>query len=190
MKLTFSSKISLAIFIIVLSVILSVGFFLQHTSAENKRYDLNFGVQEYSGPTEAIDFTLKDIDNKKVSLRNYRGKIVMLNFWATWCTPCRIEMPSMEKLHRQFKDRGLVVLAVASGENAESVSTFVKEHKITFSALLDSDQEVTDDYKVWALPTTYFINAEGKIIGKVNGSRDWSAEEATQYISSIFQASL
>ncbi len=187
MNLILRRKAWLALFFtVVLGIGLGVSSFREYSLAESKDYAIPLGVQEYDTPSEAIDFTLKDIDNKKVSLKNYRGKVVMLNFWATWCTPCRLEMPSMETLHQQFKERGLVVLAVDSGENAESVTTFVKRHHITFSALLDSDQEVTDDYKVWALPTTYFINAEGKIIGRVNGGRDWSTKEATQYITSIF----
>lgn len=173
--------------VIILGIFLSVILILKNSSAERRNEALSLGVQEYATPVESTDFTLKDLDNKKISLRNYRGKIVMLNFWATWCTPCRQEMPSMEKLHRQFKDKGFVVLAVAAGEKAEGVNAFVKEYHITFSALLDTDQEVAEEYQVWALPTTYFINAEGKIIGRVNGSRDWSAKEATQYISAILQ---
>lgn len=173
--------------VIILGIFLSVILILKNSSAESRSETLSLGIQEYATPVEATDFTLKNLDNKRVSLKNYRGKVVMLNFWATWCTPCRLEMPSMEKLHRQFKDKGFVVLAVAAGEKAEGVTAFVKENNITFSALLDTDQAVTEEYKVWALPTTYFINAEGKIIGKVNGSRDWNAKEATQYISSILQ---
>ena len=173
--------------VIILGIFLSVVLILKNSSAESRNDTLSLGVQEYATPIEAIDFTLKDLDNKRISLKSYRGKVVMLNFWATWCTPCRLEMPSMEKLHRQFKDKGFVVLAVAAGEKAEGVTAFVKEYHITFSTLLDTDQGVAEDYKVWALPTTYFINAEGKIIGRVNGSRDWSAKEATQYISSIVQ---
>lgn len=173
--------------VIILGLFLSVILILEHSSAESRNETLSLGVQEYAIPVEATDFTLKDLDNKRISLKNYRGKVVMLNFWATWCTPCRLEMPSMEKLHRQFKDKGFIVLAVAAGEKAEGVTAFVKEYHITFSALLDTDQEVAEGYKVWALPTTYFINAEGKITGRVNGSRDWSTKEATQYISSILQ---
>src|SRR4030067_3062182 len=173
--------------VIILGIFLSVVLILKNSSAESRNDTLSLGVQEYATPIEAIDFTLKDLDNKRISLKSYRGKVVMLNFWATWCTPCRLEMPSMEKLHRQFKDKGFVVLAVAAGEKAEGDTAFVKESTMTFSTLLDTDQGVAEDYKVWALPTTYFINAEGKIIGRVNGSRDWSAKEATQYISSIVQ---
>jgi len=173
--------------VIILGMFLGVILILKNSSAESRNETLSLGVQEYATPVEAVDFTLKDLDNKKISLKNYRGRVVMLNFWATWCTPCRLEMPSMEKLHRQFKDKGFVVLAVAAGEKAEGVTAFVKEYHITFYTLLDTDQGVAEEYKVWALPTTYFINAEGKIIGRVNGSRDWSAKEATQYISSILQ---
>lgn len=191
MRLTLRRKACLTIlFSIFLSIGLSVSLFVKNPSAESRSYALNLGVQEYSSPSEARDFTLRDINNKRVSLKNYRGKIVMLNFWATWCAPCRSEMPSMEKLYRQFKEKGFVVLSVASGDNRESVNTFIKEYNITFPALLDSDMEVSDDYKVWALPTTYFINSKGQIIGKVHGGRDWSTKEAAQYITSIFQASL
>ncbi len=191
MSLIHKRKVYLIVlFTILLTVCLGIGVFQKYPLAEGKDYALALGIQEYSSPAEARDFTLKDINNKKISLKSYKGKIVMLNFWATWCTPCRLEMPSMEKLYRQFKNRGFVVLAVASGENMESVSQFIKEYNITFPALLDSNQEVTDYYKVWALPTTYFINPEGKIIGRVQGGRDWSTREAAQYITSIVQTSL
>ncbi|MBI5406912.1 MAG: TlpA family protein disulfide reductase [Nitrospirae bacterium] len=188
MRLVRASRIYWIKYVVInLVIFLGVILILKNSSAEGRNETLSLGVQEYATPIEAIDFTLKDLDNKRISLRNYKGKIVMLNFWATWCAPCRLEMPSMEKLYRQFKDKGFVVLAVAAGEKADDVTAFVKEYHITFSTLLDTDQGVAEGYKVWALPTTYFINAEGKIIGRVNGSRDWSAKEATQYISSILQ---
>ncbi len=175
---------------IVLSTVLSVSLFVKYPYAEGRGYASILGVQEYTIPQEAADFILRDIDNKEISLKSYRGKVIMLNFWATWCYPCRLEMPSMERLYQQFKDKGFVVLSVASGDSKDSVSVFVKEYNITFPALLDSDLKVTDNYKVWALPTSYFINANGHIIGKVYGSRDWGTKEATQYIASILQVSL
>ncbi len=188
MRLIRTSSINwLKYVIVIMGMFLSTLFILKDSSAESRNEALNLGVQEYAAPIEATDFSLKDLDNKKVSLKSYRGKVVMLNFWATWCTPCRLEMPSMEKLHRQFKDKGLVILAVSAGEKSAGVTAFVKEYRLTFPALLDTEQEVAEEYQVWALPTTYFINAEGKLIGRVSGSRDWSAKEATQYISSILQ---
>ncbi|MCC6544562.1 MAG: TlpA family protein disulfide reductase [Nitrospirae bacterium] len=148
------------------------------------------GIQEFSSPLEAKEFTLKDVSNKQVNLKDFRGKVIMLNFWATWCGPCREEMPSMEKLYRQFKGKGFVILAVASGEDINSVNKFIKHYNLTFPALIDSDYKVSDNYKVWALPTTYFINSKGQIIGKAQGGRNWDTRQANQYISSLLQNTL
>ncbi len=185
-RLFFSRKVCLTI---LFTIALSIGSGLHYTEsslAESSNYAGYLGIQEYPKPAEAKDFTLKDITNKKINLKSYRGKVVMLNFWATWCNPCRMEMPSMEKVYQQFKDKGFVILSVASGDSKEDVSGFMKEYKLTFPALLDYDYVVSDNYKIWAVPTTYFINAKGQIIGKAQGSRDWNTRAATQYISSIF----
>lgn len=189
-KLIFSRK---ALLTILVTISISIGLVLHYKEsslADNKNYAIHLGIQEYSKPVEAKNFTLTDVYNKKVNLKSYRGKVVMLNFWATWCNPCRMEMPSMEKLYKQFKDKGLVIISIASGDTQKEVSSFMKEYRLTFPALLDYDYAVSDDYKVWAVPTTYFINAKGEIVGKAQGSRDWNNQDAAQYISSIFKASL
>lgn len=189
-RLIFSRK---ALLTILFTISVSIGLVLHYKEAslgDNKNYAIHLGIQEYSKPVEAKNFTLKDVYNKKVNLKSYRGKVVMLNFWATWCNPCRMEMPSMERLYQQFKDKGLVIISVASGDTQQEVSSFMKEYRLTFPALLDYDYAVSDDYKVWAVPTTYFINAKGEIVGKAQGSRDWNNQDAAQYISSIFKASL
>lgn len=181
--MAYKSKVYL---IIPLLTFLSIVILIKYTSAENRNYyTMALGIQEYSTPVEAKDFTLRDINNRKVNLKDFRGKTVMLNFWATWCAPCRQEMPSMEKLYRQFKDKGFVVLSVASGDDSSSVAQFIKEYNITFPALLDADFEVSEYYKVWSLPTTYFISPDGKITGMAYGGRDWSTKTAAQYIASI-----
>lgn len=189
-RLIFSRK---ALLTILFTISISIGLVLHYKEAslaDNKNYAIHLGIQEYSKPVEAKNFTLKDVYNKKVNLKSYRGKVVMLNFWATWCNPCRQEMPSMERLYQQFKGKGLVIISVASGDTQQEVSSFMKEYRLTFPALLDYDYAVSDDYKVWAVPTTYFINAKGEIVGKAQGSRDWNNQDAAQYISSIFKASL
>ncbi|MDD5433941.1 MAG: TlpA disulfide reductase family protein [Nitrospira sp.] len=184
-RLIFSRKACLTILCIIAVSIGSGVHYIESSRAESS-YARNLGIQEYLKPSEARDFTLKDVLNKKINLKSYRGKVVMLTFWATWCNPCRMEMPSMEKVYKQFKDKGFIILSVASGDNKEDVSSFMKEYNLTFPALLDYDYVVSDNYKVWAVPTTYFINAKGEIIGKAQGSRDWNTRAATQYISSIF----
>ena len=96
----------------------------------------------------------------------------------------------MERLYKQFKEKGFVIIAVASGEDINSVNKFITQYNLTFPALIDSGYKVTDTYKVWALPTTYFINSKGQIIGKAQGGRDWDTKQASQYISSLLQNAL
>ncbi len=186
-----SRKIHLRIFFtVILFAGLSLTLFPEGQSDGSNSSARYLGIQEYSNLQEAKEFTLKDITNKKVNLKDFKGKVVMLNFWATWCGPCREEMPSMEKLYRQFKDKGFVILAVASGEEVNSVNKFIKQYNLTFPALIDSDYKVSDNYKVWALPTTYFVNSSGQIIGKAQGGREWDTKQAAQYITSLLQPSL
>ncbi|MBI5756068.1 MAG: TlpA family protein disulfide reductase [Nitrospirae bacterium] len=175
---------------ILFPIVLVLSLFLDYASGGSSDYASYMGIQEYTTLQEANDFTLKDVANKKVSLKDFKGKVVMLNFWATWCGPCRVEMPSMEKLYRQFREKGFVILAVASGDDTDSVDRFVKDYNISFPALIDSNLVVSDSYKVWALPTTYFINAKGQIIGRAHGGRDWGTKEAAQYITSLLQRQL
>src|SRR3989338_4484627 len=130
-------------------------------------------------PVEAPDFALNTLDGKKVSLKGFKGKAVFLNFWATWCPPCTIEMPSMEIIHKRFKDKGLIVVAVNSEEGEKKVSKFIKKKGYTFLVLLDTDGSVTSDsYRTVGLPTTYLIDRQGMVVGKAEGAREWDSEES------------
>jgi len=134
------------------------------------------------------DFTLKNLSGKDVSLSDFRGNIVFLNFWATWCPPCRQEMPSMEKLHEKYKDRGLTILAVAGdGEGVELVRPFVEERNFTFPVLIDDRGKAADIYRIFAVPTTIIIGTDGKIIGKVQGAADWFSEEVQDYFDGLLE---
>lgn len=135
-------------------------------------------IEKFDKKTPAPDFTLKDLDGNTVSLRELRGKVVFLNFWATWCPPCRLEMPTMERLHVELNDQGLVILAVNYREGPEEIQAFLKQHDLTFTALVDEKAEVFELYKAWSLPTTYLINKKGEIVGRVIGYRDWHSKEA------------
>jgi len=123
--------------------------------------------------TEPRDFTLPLLAGGNADLSSYRGKVVILNFWATWCPPCRAEMPSMETLYRRFNNQGLVILAVDVGEDALVVQRFIRSGGYTFPVLLDSDNKVSSVYGIEAIPTTFIIDREGKIIGRVVGSIMW-----------------
>jgi peroxiredoxin len=130
----------------------------------------------------AQDFALKDLDGHLVHLKDFRGKVVFLNFWATWCPPCRIEMPSMEKLYNKFKDDNFTILAVDMQEDSETVKRFKESFKLSFPILLDEEGAVGAYYGVMGLPATYFIDREGFLYAAALGARDWSSEDAAQLI--------
>ncbi len=125
-----------------------------------------------------VEISLLDIHGKQVTLADYKGKIVFLNFWTTWCPECRIEMPLMEKLHKRFKDRDFAVVAVNLREPATRVKNFFDEYKLTFTALLDSKGKIGPRFGVRAVPTTFILDKEGGIIGKVFGSRKWTSQKS------------
>jgi thiol-disulfide isomerase/thioredoxin len=130
----------------------------------------------------AADFALRDLSGNTVSLSNYRGSPVLLNFWATWCGPCREEMPSMERLHRQLGGQGLTLLAINEKESVARVANFMKSYGLSFPALLDVDGRVSSAYRVWGLPTTYLIDAAGRLIGMKSGPRDWASREVADVV--------
>lgn len=138
-------------------------------------------IEKAGKRTAAPDFTLEDLSDKRASLKQFRGRVVFLNFWATWCIPCREEMPAMEKLHRAFRNEGLEVVAVNFRENKQQVRSFFDELGLTFIALLDKDGKVSEKYGVWSLPLTYFINRRGEFVGKAIGSRNWNNESARNF---------
>jgi peroxiredoxin len=120
-----------------------------------------------------------------VSLGGQRGNPVFLNFWATWCGPCRQEMPSMQRLYRELGGQGLAMLAINEKESAAQVANFMRSYGLGFPALLDVDGRVSSAYRVWGLPTTFLIDGSGNIIGMKSGPRDWASLEVVQALRSL-----
>ncbi len=114
---------------------------------------------------EKADFTLEDLGGAKWTLKEQRGKVVVLNFWATWCPPCRKEMPDLETLYRQFKDQGLVILAI-SDEDHGKVKPFVTEQKVTYPILLDPGRTVNKLFQIEGIPKTFVYNRDGKLVAQ------------------------
>jgi cytochrome c biogenesis protein CcmG/thiol:disulfide interchange protein DsbE len=133
----------------------------------------------------APDFTLPTAEGKQVSLRDYRGKVVFLNFWATWCIPCREEMPALERLHQVYQTQGLAVVSVDLKESAEQVQAFFQKHGLSFPALLDQSGSVFRDYLVAGMPTTYLIGRDGMLFARGVGGRDWTRAEAHDLIKEL-----
>ena len=136
---------------------------------------------------EAPDFRLADPDGRRLSLREQRGKVVFLNFWATWCLPCRAEMPEMERLYQEFKSQGLVMLAVNLRESPAQVRKFGQELKLTYPLLIDEDMKVIQAYAVRALPVTYLIDRKGIMVGRAIGPREWDGGEARALVRHLLE---
>lgn len=113
--------------------------------------------------TTAADFELLDLQGGNHRLSQYRGKVVLLNFWATWCVPCTKEMPAMQAAYDRLKDKGLVVLAVNELEDVDQVRAHIEEHAHTFTVLLDPNNDVANLYGVYGLPVTVFIDRQGVV---------------------------
>lgn len=133
----------------------------------------------------APDFTLRDLNGREVTLSDYRGKIVFLNLWATWCPPCRDEIPSMERLNEVFGARDFVMLAVNVDEQAASLQTFMREHPHGFTVLHDADAKVQKLYQVFKFPETFVIGKDGIVLDHIVGARDWSSPQALQYFGKL-----
>ncbi|HEX9444477.1 MAG TPA: TlpA disulfide reductase family protein [Candidatus Binatia bacterium] len=142
-------------------------------------------IEKPSKATAAPGFALQDLSGRRLSLEDLRGKVVFLNFWATWCVPCRAEMPSMEKLQREFKDQGLVIVAVDVREDIIDVRQFFAEHGLSFTGLLDLDGKVGAEYGAWSLPLTYIIDRKGEFIGKAIGDRKWDSPAARAFFRAL-----
>ncbi len=135
----------------------------------------DLGLVAFDSPIPFEDFIVPALGGGEIALSDHLGKVVFLNFWATWCPPCREEMPSMQLLYEELADEGLEILAVDVQESEATVQEFVAEFGFTFPILLDSDGRVALRYGIRAFPTTYIIDRKGFVLGGRPGYHDWSA---------------
>ena len=139
-------------------------------------------------PAPAPDFELAGLDGKTLRLAELRGRVVFLNFWATWCPPCREEMPAMQALAGELEKQGLVVLAVNYEESAETAEAYARETGLTLPVLLDGNGAVARRYRVAGLPASFFVDRRGALVGSVLGIRDWQGAAARRYIEGLLRS--
>lgn len=135
--------------------------------------------------TTAPELKAQDLAGAPKTLADYRGKVVLLNFWASWCPPCLREIPSMERLRIRMAGRPLAIVALDSAETQEDVSAFLSTMKPGFPVLLDPDGSNTRRWKVFALPTTFLLDAEGRVRYVLTGPTEWDEGEALAVIESL-----
>jgi peroxiredoxin len=136
----------------------------------------------------APNFTFPDLNGKMVSLMDYKGKVVLVNIWATWCPPCIDEMPSMEKLYQSLNGENFEILAVSIDTNGlKVVAPFMKKYKLTFPALIDSEGIIKTTYKTTGVPESFIIDKQGILIKKIIGPLNWANSEVFGFFNDLIQ---
>ena len=143
-------------------------------------------ILKFDEPTAAPDFKLASVDGGEKTLGDFKGKVILLNFWATWCTYCRSERAGLQATYEAYKEKGLEVVAISiDRDNIDTVKAFVEEKKLTFPNLHDPKNEIGLQYAARAIPMTYFLNRAGKAIGVVIGPRSWESEDMKTILTQL-----
>jgi peroxiredoxin len=159
-------------------------------AAEGGQEDLfsKIKISPIKGDKKAPDFSLKDLTGEKVELGQFKGKVIFLNFWATWCSPCKEEMPSMEVLYQQFKEKNFILLTISVDYGGlKPVQEFINTYHYTFPVLLDPKCKTLNLFQVKGIPTTFIIDKKGRIVGKAVGPRDWKSPEVISLINLLIE---
>lgn len=172
-----------AIILVFLAVAaLAILFVLKQNNPYLKYFPLRVG-------DPAPNFTFSGLDGKIVSLADYRGQVVLVNIWATWCPPCVDEMPSMEKLYQELKDENFEILAVSiDALGTKAVAPFMKKYNLTFPALMDPDGAIKTLYQTTGVPESFIINQQGILVEKIIGPRNWATPAVVDFFRNLLQA--
>ena len=133
----------------------------------------------------APDFNLKDVDGNSYRFSDLKGRVVIVNFWATWCPPCRAEMPSMQRAWEQLREEGIMMLAVDVGEDEDAIFEFTASYPVEFPILLDTESSVSEAWEVRGLPTTFVVDQWGRKVYRAVGGREWDAPELLKKIREL-----
>lgn len=142
-------------------------------------------LKEIAERPVAPDFALPDIDGQMHRLSDYLGKVVVVNFWATWCPPCREEMPAMQRAWEQLRDEGIVILAVNIGENEDQIFTFTGNYAVDFPLLMDRDSSAIRQWPIKGLPTSYVVDPTGRVVYRAIGGRAWDEPEILEQLRAL-----
>ena len=172
--------------VLVILAAAAAGVFFTMRQKDSLQRPFEPALLEVGGP--APDFTLPGIEGRMVSLSDYRGKVVLVNFWATWCPPCVAEMPSMQKLHQRLKGDSFEILAVSiDTQGIGAVAPFMEKHGLTFPVLIDTEGLTKTAYNTTGVPESFIIDRQGLLVKKIVGPLDWASPEALAFFRELMQ---
>lgn len=178
------SNLRIILFIPIAIIALALFVTLQQKSPSTVKVDI---PHTPNGPV-APDFLLPDLDGRMISLSANKGKVVIVNIWATWCPPCVAEIPSLDKLYTMFKDEGLELLAVSVDEGGKrTVDPFIKKKNISFPVLLDPDGRVSALYRTRGVPESFIVKKDGTIDNKIEGAINWTSPKIIEYFQKLLK---
>lgn len=181
-----AKKANLRIILFIPLVIIAISVFvkLQNNTPSNVGVDI---THTQNGPV-APDFSLPDLDGRMISLSAYKGKVVIVNIWATWCPPCVAETPSLDKLYKMFKDEGLELLAVSVDEGGKkAVEPFIMKKNLSFPVLLDPDGRVAGLYRTRGVPESFIVRKDGTLDNKIEGAINWTSPKVIEYFQKLLK---
>ena len=148
-------------------------------------------IEPLSERVKAPALKLAGLDGIEKTLADYEGKVVLLNFWATWCAPCLREMPDMERLWQKYRDSDFVVVGISNDQSRykKRVATFIRKVNLTFPILLDSNSDVSERYEVAGIPVSFLIARDGTVVARIVGEREWGSAEAFELVDYLLQQS-
>jgi thiol-disulfide isomerase/thioredoxin len=150
---------------------------------------LSHALTRLAEPLPAPDFVLEDMDGEPHPLRDYRGKVVLINFWATWCPPCRREMPSLENLYQKLRDQPFAILAINQWESPDHVFSYMGDLSVfpTFPILFDRKSEISEAFGVKGLPTSVVVDKQGRVVLRAIGGREFDHPEIERAIRALIE---
>jgi thiol-disulfide isomerase/thioredoxin len=170
-----------------LCLFLAMGGLAHSAASASKDLFASLKVTRIAGAPESIPFDLKTLDGGTVRSQDLTGKVVLLNFWATWCGPCKEEMPSLARLTQRLDPQRFVVVTVTADLHPQGIKQFLAQLGIGLPVLFDDDQEVSRSFMVRGLPTTVLLAPDGRAVGRAVGPRDWDSPEAVALMQHVLK---